>query len=297
MPSADTPRLTRAQREAMAHTVPFWWHSIDLGDGVVSNGYKSAGHLARELRSLRLPDLKDKTVLDIGAWDGFYSFAAEQRGARQVVALDYFTWSLDLPAYQRYEAECRRQGVHPRPAETMPFWKPAELPGKRGFDVAHRARNSAVEAVAADFMTVDLDRLGAFDVVLYLGVLYHLENPLASLRRLAAVTRDLAVIETAAITVPGYEGRALCEFFERDELGADYTNWWAPNEAALHGMCRAAGFRHVRTVAGATALPVTKRLRSAARYGAAQLAPVISMGRWHPAPSFTRPRLVVHARK
>src|SRR6266516_4593012 len=86
----------KAQLEEMAASVGYWWHSIDLGLGVVTNGFKTREGLKNELELLRLPDLKDKTVLDIGAWDGFYSFEAERRGARRVVALDHYVWSMDL---------------------------------------------------------------------------------------------------------------------------------------------------------------------------------------------------------
>jgi tRNA (mo5U34)-methyltransferase len=107
---------------------------------------------------------------------------------------------------------------------------------------------SRAEPVVADFMTVSLDRLGTFDVVLYLGVLYHMQNPLEALRRVARVTHELAIIETAAVVVPGMEDRAMFEFFPEDGLGDDPTNWWAPNETALKGLCRAAGFSRVETV-------------------------------------------------
>lgn len=67
------------QREV--NSVPFWWHSIDLGDGVVTPGYKTPEMLARELDAMRLPDVRGSTVLDIGGWDGFFAFEAERRGA------------------------------------------------------------------------------------------------------------------------------------------------------------------------------------------------------------------------
>ena len=72
-----------------------------------------------------------------------------------------------------------------------------------------------------------------------------MENPLEPLKRLATVIRELAVIETQAALVPGYEHHSLCEFFESNELNGDESNWWAPNEMALCGMCRAAGFPRV----------------------------------------------------
>ena len=228
----------------------YWWHSIDLGNGVVTNGVKSAYHLANELQSLRLPDLRGKTVLDIGAWDGFYSFQAEGLGAKRVLALDHYVWSLDLPATFKYWDECKQLGVIPQQHHKMPFWQPSELPGKRAYDTAHQALGSKVETLVADFMDIDLDEIGTFDVVLYLGVLYHMENPLQALKRLAAVTGEVAIIETEAVVFPGYQHLAVCEFFESNELNYDVSNWWVPNEKALAGMCRAAGFSRVETIVG-----------------------------------------------
>ena len=194
--------------------------------------------------------MEGKTVLDIGAWDGYFSFEAERRGASRVVALDHYVWALDLAGWERHQLERQAEGAPPLPAHEAPgLWQPETLPGKRGFDVAREALGSSVEAVVADFMDADLDALGRFDVVLYLGVLYHMENPLAALRRLYEVTGELAVIETEAIHLPGAGERAVCEFFEGTSLADDPSNWWAPNAAALAAICRSAGFTEARIVA------------------------------------------------
>ena len=253
---------SRAQRRAtqlreVAATVPFWWHSIDLGHGIVTPGHKHIEYLRRELEALRLPSLEGQSVLDVGAWDGFYSFEAERRGAERVVAVDHYAWSLDVGAAVA-DSGLADQTSQPLPETDVPeplrstpaVWRPDTLPGKRGFDVAHDALGSSVEGIVADFMEMDLDELGRFDVVLYLGVLYHMENPLGALRRVASVTRRLAVIETAAVIVAGAEDHALCEFYESDELQGDGGNWWAPNAKALAGMCRAAGFSRVELLDG-----------------------------------------------
>ena len=229
--------------------VPMWWHSIDLGGGVVTPGTKPVD-MNSELLALQLPDLRGKTVLDVGAWDGFYSFAAERLGARRVVALDYYTWSVDREALEADQA-ARPRGSPVGHSERRPgVWRPDTLPGKRGFDLAHAALESRVESVVADFMDVDLATLGAFDVVLFLGVLYHLRHPLLALERLAAVTDTLAVIETEAAAFGRREKRALCEFFERAYRG-DTRTWWVPNERAVVGLCRAAGFADVRVLTDA----------------------------------------------
>jgi tRNA (mo5U34)-methyltransferase len=223
----------------------FWFHSIDFGDAV-SPGQKSLELLDTEWRQLRLPSLAGRSVLDIGAWDGYFSFRAEREGASRVVALDHYVWSLDLPAQQAYYRACKQAGAVPEPYHERPeLWHPDSLPGMRAFSHARERLGSHVEPVVGDFMTTEVDPC---DVVLFLGVLYHVEDPLLTMRRLRALTRELAVIETAATHVAGHD-RPLFELFPSNELDGDVSNWWSPNEAGLHGLCRAAGFSNVETVA------------------------------------------------
>jgi tRNA (mo5U34)-methyltransferase len=289
---------SREELERMAASVPAWWHSIDLGHGVRTKGIKAGGDMSSELDSLRLPDLRHKSVLDIGANDGFYSFEAERRGARRVLAIDYYAWSLDLAKHWQYQKECKERGVMPLPDWQTANWRPGELPGKRGFDTAHKALNSDVEVMVADYMTLDPASVGVFDVVLYLGVLYHMENPLDALVHVAALTGEMAVIETAAIVVPGYEQHALCEFFETNELGGDMSNWWVPNEKALVGMCRAAGFKRVETIRGPRGRAASTRLRKAATYLLSEVPVLKKLGVAHSSmPEVQHYRAVVHAYK
>ncbi len=217
---------------------------------MVTPGRKGADQLASELANMQLPDLHGKTVLDIGAWDGYFSFAAERLGGN-VTSLDYFEWSTDTDAKMRYWQQCRDLGHEPKPYRQVPgLWAPDTLPGKGGFNTVKAALGSQVSEVVADITTVDLDDLGRFDVVFFLGVLYHLREPLTALERLAEITREVAIIETAALAAPEFaRDRCLFEFFPGAELNDDPTNWWAPNQAALIGACRAAGFtRMVPTV-------------------------------------------------
>jgi tRNA (mo5U34)-methyltransferase len=233
----------------------YWSHSLELPDGTVTPGDKTHETLLREWQSFTLPPLPGKTVLDIGASDGYFSFAAEASGASRVVALDHFHWSLAfnrIPEYRAYEAECRANGERPEPfGPGSAWWDDVALPGKHGFDMAHRLLGSAVESVHADFMACDLESIGTFDVVFFLGALYHLREPFTALERLRQVTKELAVIETAAIALAGTEdGRPLLEFLPEGELNGDPTNWFVPNHAALHAMLRRAGFTGTETVAG-----------------------------------------------
>jgi tRNA (mo5U34)-methyltransferase len=242
--------FSREELEAMARSVPIWFHSIDFGEGIVTNGWKSSAQLRYEIDSFRLPDLRGKTVLDINTWDGFFAFEAERRGASRVVALDYYMWAMDLPVHHNYWKECKERGVTPAAYHTMPYYLPETMPGKIGFDTAKAALRSKVEGIVADFMTMNIDSLGLFDIVFYFGSLYHMENPLDAMKRVAAVTREMVIIETEAIWVAGFDQHALCEFFESNELNGDVSNWWAPNERALAGLCRAAGFARVEPIVG-----------------------------------------------
>jgi tRNA (mo5U34)-methyltransferase len=239
--------MTDRELRAKVAAVPFWWHSIDLGYGVTTPGIRSPRDLTRALALLQLPDLQGKTVLDIGAWDGFFSFAAEEHGAARVVACDRFVWALDRDAKNRYRSACRADGIRLLPFDRVPdLWRFDELPGKRGFDLAHAVRGSRVEALVADYMTMSVDAVDPFDVVLYLGVLYHMENPLAALRRVRELTREAAIIETEAIVIGGFERTPLSEFFPPDKkLCDDPTNFWAPNAPCLVGLCETAGFTRV----------------------------------------------------
>ncbi len=191
-----------------------WYHTIDLGGGVVTKGIDDS---ALRLARLDLPrSLTGLTVLDIGAWDGFFSFEAERRGASRVVAADYFSW----------------HGTG---------WG-----SKAGFELARAALGSRVEDLDIDVMDLSPERVGQFDVVFFLGVLYHLRHPLLALERIASVTRKLLILETV-VDMVGIRRPAVA-FYPGRELNNDPTNWWAPNLPALHGMLRDVGFDEVTTV-------------------------------------------------
>ena len=188
-----------------------WVHRIDLGHGVVTPGMWNTPEV---LARLRLPeDLSGQTVLDIACWDGFYSFAAERRGAQRVLATDSFIW----------------QAGH-----------------RDGFSLAHQALASKVEAAEIDVLELSPERVGTFDIVLFLGVLYHMKHPMLALERAASVTKRLLIVETV-IDLLYLPGKALA-FYPGSELGHDDTNWFGPTPAAVEAMLRAVGFRRVERV-------------------------------------------------
>ena len=91
--SPRTPYPAEMQNQQLKAQVDSieWYHSISLPGGVVTPGVNNS---PVALERLQLPaSLSGKTVLDIGAWDGFYSFEAARRGASRVLATDSFVWN------------------------------------------------------------------------------------------------------------------------------------------------------------------------------------------------------------
>jgi tRNA (mo5U34)-methyltransferase len=250
--SLNYPRLVGEQEELQARADEhIWYHTIDLGQGVVTKGLGVHWH-----SSETFPDFAGRSVLDIGAWDGYYSFLAERKGANRVVALDNYAWGVDFGARTAYWNDCIARGTLPdHGRDLVDFWAP-ELPGRRGFEFARSVLDSKVEPVLADFATMDLNGIGTFDVVLYLGVLYHMKEPLSCLERVRAVTKEIAVIETEAVHIEGLEGSSLAQFHAGDEVRADFGNWYVPTIEALHSWCRAAGFSTVKTILGPPSPPL-----------------------------------------
>jgi tRNA (mo5U34)-methyltransferase len=198
-----------AWRERVEHIR--WFHTMELADGVVTPGIET--NTAEKLGYIGLPDdLTGKQVLDIGAWDGFFSFECERRGARRVLATDSLMWRLET--------------------------------GKAGFLTAREALGSRVEDLEVDVMDLSPERVGGtFDVVLFLGVLYHMRDPMLALERTASVTRERLIIETHLDMLP--VPRPAMAFYPFDELAGDFSNWVGPNLLAVDGMLRATGFREV----------------------------------------------------
>ena len=86
---AGNPEVTAETRKQIAELQALgWYHSIELPNGEVIRGFQSPEQLRTRLRQFPIPpDLAGKRVLDIGAWDGWFSFEMEKRGAA-VVAVD-----------------------------------------------------------------------------------------------------------------------------------------------------------------------------------------------------------------
>lgn len=201
-----------------------WYHSIEIEPGLVTPGAHSLPELHQVLEYLKLPARLDGlTVLDIGAWDGFFSFEAERRGARRVVAYDL------------------------TPEDYF------------GFSTAKALLGSRVEYVKGSVYDLSAKVVGRFDVVLFAGVLYHLRYPLLAMDRIHDVCDGYLVLETHCLdncvylddgqrtTLDRIDPRLsripLYRFYPGNELNGDFSNWFSPNRRAIEDGLRTAGFR------------------------------------------------------
>ncbi|MDQ1375709.1 MAG: tRNA (mo5U34)-methyltransferase [Actinomycetota bacterium] len=117
---------------------------------------------------------------------------------------------------------------------------------KAGFDLARRILGSRVDDRTIDVMDLTPEAVGTFDVVLFLGVLYHLRHPLLALERVISVTGDHLILETHVERLS--TRRPAMVLYPDDELSGDPTNWWGPNRRAVVAMLETVGFRDVRVV-------------------------------------------------
>jgi len=202
-----------------------WFHNLDL------HGVRTApDHFLGDYPAVKwqrfadaLPlDLRGRTVLDIGCNGGFYAIEMKRRGAERVVGIDH---DPDYLAQARFAAEV-----------------------------------CGVEIELRELSVYDIGVLGErFDIVLFLGVLYHLRHPLLALDLIHEhVARDLLVFQSMQRgsaelepLAPDYDITEV-EVFERQgfprlhfieqHYSGDQTNWWLPNRACAEAMIRSAGF-------------------------------------------------------
>jgi len=202
-----------------------WWHEIEVAPGIVTPGDDSNRMKLPILDALGLPrDLRGKRALDIGTSDGYFAFELEKRGAA-VTAIDF------VP-------------------ETY-----------SGFATARRILGSQVEYRMDNVYNLAPESYGTFDVVLFLGVLYHLRKPLAALDAIRSVMKEGAQLFVGTMLIDEYfllpDGTTttldaidpilkdvpLWQFYPGDSLNGDYTNEFAPNRRALEAALAEAQFR------------------------------------------------------
>jgi tRNA (mo5U34)-methyltransferase len=205
-----------------------WFQNMDLGGVLTAPNHFLGDYPAlkwREFAHAIPADLSGKSVLDIGCNAGFYSIEMKRRGAARVVGIDFDPGYL---AQARFAAEVK------------------------GFDIEFR-----------QLSVYDVARLGEqFDIVIFMGVLYHLRHPLLALDliyehiapetmifqsmqrgsdRVASLELDYPFQEEDIFTKPEYPAM----YFVEHSYSHDPTNWWIPNRACTEAMLRSAGFEIV----------------------------------------------------
>ena len=228
-----------------------WHQSWEVFRGVTTPGRNSVSRLCERVQLP--PDLTGKRVLDIGAWNGGYSFECERRGAAEVVA-----YSL-------------------------------ENPDITGFNRLKALLGSRVRYVQGSVYSLSPERMGEFDLILFFGVLYHLRYPLLAMDRIRSVSCGEVLIETHTLTsrhllraplwlfgallglAAIFRGTPLWRQYKEYELHPeDQSNWFGPNIKAVLESFETAGFsvQHLaswdwgaRSAFRAVAVPIPSRMR------------------------------------
>lgn len=200
-----------------------WYHSIDLGHGVVTPGF--VDHRS-QLPYYALPvSLEGKRILDVATFDGFWAFEFERRGAAEVVAADIAHWTdVDVP---------RILLRHPEQFDL-------DRPTGAGFKLAHEILGSKVKRVECSVYDLDPDEIGTFDLVFISDLLVHLRDPQLALERAFSVCHgEVLVADVFAPELDGLGDTALALY------AAPGETWWIPNVMTLKGMLRTAGFEPI----------------------------------------------------
>lgn len=212
--------LNKSVREWVRHQVesePYWFQKIEVLPDLFSPGW--ADPIVEKLPYYGLPDdLTGKRVLDIGCAEGFFSFEAEKRGAREVIGIDSFPDSV------------------------------------RRFNITKAARQSNATAFLMNVYDLEPRRLGTFDLVLFYGVFYHLKHPQLALERIRSVCTGDILFQTAIYEEPAVKGTPWARFFPHGIMSGsnqelyDPTVFWLFNGACCLAMLDHIGFTDVKVI-------------------------------------------------
>jgi len=204
----------------------YWYHRIDLGDGVVTPGfhYEPLWDNIREVR--KLIDYKDKNVLDIASFDGLFSFEAEKLGAKNIIATDclYRSFKNFLFCKQILDSKC------------LPYYNVSAYNLFDRLDVFFQENYDAEKPY---------DQM--FDIVQHLGLLYHLRDPLASLSQARSCMRTGGelLIETNIITDSDESFMLYNGIPFTHRLSRNFSVWWVPTINCLKEMLFATLFEPI----------------------------------------------------
>jgi tRNA (mo5U34)-methyltransferase len=195
----------------------YWFQKIEVLPGVFSTGWSDPA--AEKLPYYGLPeDLTGKRVLDIGCAEGFFSFEAERRGAREVIGIDSFPDSI------------------------------------RRFNITKAARQSNASAFLMNVYDLEPKRLGTFDVVLFYGVFYHLKHPQYGLERIRSICTGDLLFQTHMYEEPSLKGTPWARFYPHGMMSGsskelfDPTVFWIFNSACCLAMLDHVGFTDLKII-------------------------------------------------
>lgn len=210
----------------------YWFHQIELAPDLITPGWSDPK--VDKLPLFGLPeDMTGMRVLDIGCAEGFFSFEAERRGAREVVAIDSFPDSV------------------------------------RRFNICRSALGSKATAFLCSVYDLNARAFGTFDVVFFYGVLYHLRNPILALERILNVCTGTMLLQTVTYEVPGATEIPLAKFHPfglksgpPENPQWDPTVFWLPNAECVRAMVAHAGFLDIETISTDPKISIVVRARS-----------------------------------
>ncbi|PIN93856.1 hypothetical protein COU54_01385 [Candidatus Pacearchaeota archaeon CG10_big_fil_rev_8_21_14_0_10_31_24] len=225
------------KKEVMS--IPYWYHKIQLPYDIVTPGWAPL-----DLSRYNLPDsFEGKRVLDVGAWDGFFSFLALERGAKEVVAIDDFSDNLgannNKTTFDETEKKCILERSN-KPWETFDLCKKT-----LGYT------DSQCRRITISLYDITEELLGGkFDIIFFFGTLYHLKMPMYALHKLSNLCTDEMYVESAICDDISPYGKSrtdvpILQFFPGNQYGSNDTNWFVPNISALAHMIHVSGFEYV----------------------------------------------------
>jgi len=210
----DFAALVRHQVQAE----PYWFQRLEVIPGLFSPGWSDPAK--DKLPHYGLPDdLTGMRVLDIGCAEGFFSFEAERRGAREVIGIDSFPDSI------------------------------------RRFNIVKAARQSNANAFLMNVYDLEPKRLGTFDLVLFYGVFYHLKHPQLALERIRSVCTGNLLFQTHMYEEPSVKGTPWARYFPHGMMSGaqkelfDPTVFWLFNSACCLAMLDHVGFGDLKILA------------------------------------------------
>ena len=214
--------LSKEQKEELIQCVKYWYHTIDLGDGVFTPGAEGIRIMNQTMIDFLPRSFKGMSILDIGCWDGLFGFEAEKRGASKVLGIDNHSGG-DGFSQERLKAI---KGGGFKPLMT-----------------AKAILGSNVECQVMNVYDISQENIGEFDCTFFFGVLYHLWHPMLALQLIRRVTKKCLFIETH-VNETIDQSQPLIRFYPRGEKYEGST-WVGPNLLALYEMLLCVGFKKV----------------------------------------------------